>query len=191
MNFLNQIKSIGKQLGVILLYFIVSIMLVEFLSPLLGNSNKIYQEIANILFYLLLLLCFIIIFRKTIVPNFYDFKKNGKKYLKETYQYYIYGLIIMFVSNLIITNFIGMATNEAANRSEFLDLPVSTCLAFVIFAPITEELMTRVILKDTFKNKWIYVILSGLIFGSLHVLLAIESNLWELLDRPTAPKVLI
>ena len=172
----EKLKNIGKQIGVILLYFIISLIMAFLLKDLVSNSNKFYQSIANILDYLVLLVCFIFLFRKIIVPDFYDFKKNGKKYLKDTYQYYIYGFIIMFISNIIITSFIGMATNETVNRSEFFSLLIASSLSFVIFAPIIEELMTRVVLKDTFKNKWIYILLSGFIFGFLHVIFAQNIN---------------
>lgn len=176
MNITEKLKNIGKQIGVILLYFIISLIMAFLLKDLVSNSNKFYQSIANILDYLVLLVCFIFLFRKIIVPDFYDFKKNGKKYLKDTYQYYIYGFIIMFISNIIITSFIGMATNETVNRSEFFSLPIASSLAFVVFAPIIEELMTRVVLKDTFNNKWIYILLSGFIFGFLHVIFAQNIN---------------
>jgi len=52
----------------------------------------------------------------------------------------------------------------------------------VIIAPITEELLTRIILKDKFNNIYIYSILSGLIFGGLH-LLAVNSlaEIWYII----------
>ncbi len=181
MNLLEQIKDIGKQIGVILLYLILTIILVLLLNPLLTSKNVLYQEISNILVYLTLLLCFIFLFRKIIVPNFYDFTKNGKNYIKDTYKYYLYGLVIMVISNIIIGVFQGLPANEVANRNDFLELPVSSILSFIIFAPITEELMTRVILKDTFKNKWIYIILSGFIFGFLHIAFSLTDSLWEIL----------
>ena len=39
----------------------------------------------------------------------------------------------------------------------------------MLFAPVVEELVFRLSLKKIFSNKWVFVILSGLVFGSMHV----------------------
>ena len=50
----------------------------------------------------------------------------------------------------------------------------------IIISPIVEELMTRTILKDAFKHQIVYILLSGLIFGSLHMI-SIGNNFFQLL----------
>ena len=44
-----------------------------------------------------------------------------------------------------------------------------------ICAPINEELTFRKSFKEIFPSKWVFVIMSGLIFGSLHVASYIET----------------
>ncbi len=39
-----------------------------------------------------------------------------------------------------------------------------------ILAPITEEITFRKAFKNVFKSKWIFVMISGLVFGILHVI---------------------
>ena len=39
-----------------------------------------------------------------------------------------------------------------------------------IIGPIVEELVFRKSLKNVFKNKWVFVIISGVLFGLLHVI---------------------
>ena len=75
----------------------------------------------------------------------------------------------MIISNLVIGNFIGMPVNEEINQSLLIKLPVYSFITMIMIAPIIEELMTRVILKKYF-NKYVYATLSGLFFGSLHLL---------------------
>ena len=48
-----------------------------------------------------------------------------------------------------------------------------------ILAPIIEELTFRKAFKDIFKNKWLFILGSGLIFGALHVVLSLNSP-WDL-----------
>ena len=43
-------------------------------------------------------------------------------------------------------------------------------LLTTIFAPINEEIIFRKSIQDCLKNKWVFIIVSGLIFGYLHVL---------------------
>lgn len=182
MNLHDKIKSFIDQILIIIFYIAINILLSGIFYTALISEKNIIVTLCYILIDLIILTSFIFIFRKTIVPDFYDFKKNGKKYINSTYQYYILGLLIMFVSNYIISFFMGMPVNEEANREMINNIPIYSVLAVVIFAPITEELLTRTILKDTFKHYYIYILLSGLIFGSLHVLSVFNShNYLELL----------
>ena len=181
-NFSGKFFAIIKQLLMVLLYFILVISIqISFRSDL-TNSNFLIANLSNIFAELLVLLCFIFIFRKKVVPDFNDFKINGKQYIKQSFVYWFLGLIVMIISNLIISNMIGMSTNEQANQNLLSSMPIYAFAAMVIIAPITEELLTRIILKDKFNNIYICSILSGLIFGGLH-LLAVNSlaEIWYII----------
>ena len=121
-----------------------------------------------------------LIFRKTVIPDFFDFTKKKEKYINKYLKYWLIGLLIMVTSNGIINSFIGLPINEEGNREILFKLPYYSLVTMIIISPIIEELMTRVILKDAFKHHIIYVLLSGLIFGGLHML-SIGNNLWQLL----------
>ena len=45
----------------------------------------------------------------------------------------------------------------------------------IIYAPLTEEIIFRKSIKDITNNKKIYILLSGFIFGSLHVITSLTS----------------
>ena len=74
-----------------------------------GKSTFI-NNLSNITTELITLTFFILIFRKYIIPDFYDFKKNKKSYIKKCFSYWIIGLVIMVISNIIINIFIGIST---------------------------------------------------------------------------------
>lgn len=169
LNIGSKFFAIIKQFGVILLYFI-SIILVQGLFLKASLSDNIFiLTTSSILVELIVLIIFIFLFRKTIIPDFYDYKKNFKQIIKSNYKYWIYGLVIMVISNFVIGNFIGMPVNEEINQSLLIKLPVYSFITMIMIAPIIEELMTRVILKNNF-NRYVYATLSGLFFGSLHLL---------------------
>jgi len=164
----------------IFLYFIVTISLYLLFSNYVYSDNTLLMSLSTIFVDLVTVFIFIIIFRKKIVPDFYDFKKNYKTYFINNYKYYIIGLIIMLVSNMVINICIGgLPTNEELNREILFLAPVSSIISMVIIAPINEELITRVYFKDIIKNKYLYIFISGFLFGLLH-LLAIQ-NLQEIL----------
>lgn len=186
-NILEDLKKKGiafiKQFGIILLYFALVIMVQPFFLKDILHGNFIVTNIAYLTIELIVLTIFIFIFRKYIIPDYYDFKKNGKKYIKENFIYWIIGLIVMVFSNLIISSFIGLPSNEEANREILQTIPLYSVLSMVLFAPVIEELMTRTLLKNSFKHKIFYMIFSALIFGSLH-LTSVNSNLEYLFIIP-------
>lgn len=169
-NLLNKIKIICKQFWIVFLYIILVIGLQLTLFKDLSSTNTLLANISYIFMDLVVLVIFIFIFRKYFIPDCYAFKNNWKKLIKENYKYWLYGLVVMVISNTIISNFIDIAANEELNRNILAELPVYSILTMVIFSPIIEELMTRIYFKEAFKNKYVYIILSGLIFGSLHLL---------------------
>ena len=173
---LDRIKKITidiiKQLLIIVLYIFLVIGLELLFKNDLLSTNNILSNISNITIELIILTIFILIFHKYLIPDFDDFKNNGKKYIKKVYHYWLIGLVIMIISNIIISISIGISTNQELNETLLSKLPISSIITIIVFAPIIEECMTRVILKDTFKYPIFYYLLSGIIFGSLHLLSA-------------------
>ncbi len=171
-NFFKIIKGIFKEIQIIFLYFFtVFILSLIFYKGLESNYN-----FCNLLINLILLTIFIFIFRTNIIPSWNDFKKNGFKYIKNSFIYYLIGLLIMLISSNIISSFYKLPINETLNRNDLLAYPIFSLIEMVICAPIIEELMTRVILKDNFNNKYIYAFLSGIIFGILHIIVSLVSG---------------
>ena len=168
---LTKIIFFFKALFFLFLYFIISILVYAIFSTQISQNNLVLANSANILADLIILFTFIIIFRKTLIPDYHGFKKNFKLYIKDYANYWLIGLALMIISNLIISNIIGdMPTTEELNRTILLQLPISSIISMVIVAPIIEELVTRHAFRDSFTNMYIYSLVSGLIFGSLHLL---------------------
>ena len=172
------IKALLKQFLVIVLYVFLIITLQSFLIDYVLSSNGFIQGLSSLFIEMIVLLVFIIMNIKLLSKDLLDFKDNGKKYIKDNFKYYIIGLVIMMVSNIIISSFIGIATNEAGNRDNILGSPITSIINVILVATIIEELMVRVPLKDKIKPNFIYYLLSGLIFGGLHLIVA--TNIYEL-----------
>ena len=177
-----KIKEIIKFILIFLLYLLYSDIIIIILTKLgvnikvLPNNLKIaYMFLIN----LSLMIMLFIFYSKSIKENLKDLKLNFKSYIKDNFKYYVIGLLIMIISNIIISFFIeGNSTNETLIREYINIMPIYMIFSSCIYAPFTEEMVFRKSLRNCFNNKVLYILLSGLIFGSMHLLSA--SNLVEL-----------
>ena len=97
--------------------------------------------------------------------------------METSIKYWLVGFIIMVLSNLFITYVLKrpIAGNEKQIRDLVDMAPLFMIFDVIIYAPITEELIFRRSFKDVFDNKIIYILVSGLVFGGLHVINYIHS----------------
>ena len=77
----------------------------------------------------------------------------------------------MVVSNIVISLFFkGANANNENTIRELIGLyPLYMFFSVSIEAPFVEELIFRQSIKNIFHNKWLFIIISGLLFGSMHV----------------------
>lgn len=168
----NKITFVLKSLGLIflLLYFPTIIVL-------LFNINT--SELSNLSYIGLIFVCNIVflgliiyIYRDTFFKDGKNFFKNFEDNINISLKYWSIGLGVMIASNLFITYIINkpLAGNETQVRSMINIAPILMIIDTSFYAPIAEELVFRKSIKDVIKNKWVYAIVSGLIFGGLHII---------------------
>ncbi len=136
------------------------------------NTLPMYVKILYSLIYEILIVCvLILIYNKQFISDFKDLKINHKKYFSESIKYWLIGLIIMYISNFIIIYGFnnGLGDNEETIRSLFTISPVYIYISSVIIAPVTEELVFRQSLKNIFQNKYLFIIMTGVLFGFAHI----------------------
>ena len=173
----NRLLNILKSIGIILLMLMFTSI---FFGVLNINPTNITDK--EYIFYLTLsnitlILIYILIYRKTLLKDLKEFIKNFSNNIEIGIKYWLIGFIIMIVSNLIITFILnkGLAGNEQDVRSYLDSFPLFMIFNTVIYAPLIEELTFRKSIKDAISNKWIYILISGLIFGMLHIISYITS----------------
>ncbi len=156
------------------LFFILSIVGL-FIGPLifalmLRNIIKnldILELVCNILFILVLYLMFF----KDLNREAKNYSKNFKSSFFTGLKYYFLGLMAMIFFNLILSFIMkGVSTNEDTVRNMLFSKPIYTMISIVIIAPLSEELIFRKSLAPIIKNKWIYALVCGLLFGGAHLL---------------------
>ena len=168
-----KIKEIIK---FILIYLLYSDIIIIILTKLGVNIKVLPNNLKIAIMFLInlsLMIMLFIFYSKSIKENLKDLKLNFKSYIKDNFKYYVIGLLIMIISNIIISFFIeGNSTNETLIREYINIMPIYMIFSSCIYAPFTEEMVFRKSLRNCFNNKVLYILLSGLIFGSMHLLSA-------------------
>lgn len=168
-------KELIKGILVICSYFILQII---FMMPFifLLIKNMISENIVYLFIFSGLTILYLIAYRKSLIEDIKDFKKNYKKILSITIKYWLIGLIVMITSSLIIT-FIGVdnSNNQNTNIELFKQAPFIQAFIAITLAPIIEELVFRRSFKNFTNNKILFALTTGLIFGGIHVISSITS----------------
>ena len=131
---------------------------------------------------LFILVVLVLIYLDDLKKDFLDFKKNYNEYLDTSFKYYFIGIIVMALSNVLIKALTpsNIAGNEESVQAMIKASPYLTLICTGILAPFVEELVFRKSFRDAFNSKILFVIVSSLIFGGLHVVLSFEHT-YELL----------
>ena len=142
------------------------------LVPLLLNKKPYTKEYMIILFitYILLAIYFIIIYKNDLKK---DLKKINKKDILKSLIYFLIGFSLMILANYIINYKIipnGISNNELENRKVLLNNKIIYSIMLCTLTPFIEEIIFRLSLKKAIKNSTIFIIISSIIFSTLHLL---------------------
>lgn len=179
-------KTIWKIIFTIFLFImniIYSSVIYEILQ-LFGIDITTYSTNLKIFYLILIDLSFMIIlyliYRKKINKDIINYKNNFKEYFKFGLKYWLAGLVIMMISNIIISMiYTNQSTNEEIVQSILDSYPIYMIFSASISAPFVEELIYRKSIRDIFDNKYnyLYIIVSGLAFGFVHTLANVTSTM--------------
>lgn len=170
----NNWKYVFKGVATIFIYFFFSIFQTLPFSILHINFSDLpsyIKIIYNLAIELLMISLIFAIFDKEFKKAWQDLKKNHLTYFNKYLKYYIASVIIMISANIVI-NILGggLSTNETTIRNEFNFYPVYTFISAVILAPLLEESVFRLGFRAIIKNDFLFITISSLVFGGLHLI---------------------
>ncbi len=180
----KDILSLLKFFGIFILFLFSSLLqliIVPFLhydiEHLTARQNLILSAFSDAV----LLIILALVYHKTLINDIKKIKKNFNRDIETGIKYWIVGLVVMMVSNVIIGLFTkAQAVNEESVQELIHSSKYLSLFTVGIMAPIIEELVFRKSFRDIFKNNAIFIFASGLIFGGLHVVLSL-SSWWDFL----------
>ena len=135
-------------------------------------SDHFTGIIPSMIIYLSVLLIMIIVFFKQLVHDFKYFKEYFREYMSLTIKTWLKSLVVLLILGIIIqllTN-TSQSNNQEALQKMFNKLPIITAGLSIIYAPFAEELLFRGVIRKLIKSKYLFILVSGILFGLLHVI---------------------
>lgn len=175
----DKIKNIIKVIVIFALFFNLSHLL-NIMFPLIGIDIKKFDS-TDIAYYetlleLLLAIISITMFKLVLKKDLIIFKLNKKDYINKILNIFILFLGIKIASSVattLLSIILGYSIGESENQNIITSLaksaPLILLIDTVILAPIVEEIIFRLSLKKIINNKYVFIIISGFIFGFMHI----------------------
>ena len=170
----NLFKNIGK--GILTFFVFYYSWIFQYIPVIIFNIDVTsISDSLNILLsaFSSIIVCFILLFmyRKELKEEFIKFKNNFSFNMDTGIKCWLAGLFCMMIFNIIISVIFkgGTAGNEETIQSMIGTLPWMMIISAGILAPWNEEIVFRKTLRNVFKNKYLFMITSGLVFGLAHV----------------------
>lgn len=153
-----------KKLVYILAFLLCMILM--FIVPIFIDNKIVGIAIDIIVFVMMILL-----FYKDLKRDFKYFKEYFREYNSLVWKMFGISFAVMFVLAISIKLYTGInsPTNQVKLLERFSVKPLYIIFLAMIYAPITEELLFRGIIRKVFNNKYLFIIISGVLFGALHV----------------------
>ena len=151
---MKKITEIFKSIGILLLY----ILLPSFLMALTG---------LNVIPYVVLAIIYVLIYKK----EYLKIKELNKKTILTGLVCWLIGLALMYITATILTHFLSSGPqNQDAVVENLTNNKIQAIINLVLLIPFLEETAFRLNFKKTITNKYLYIIITSLIFGFLHVI---------------------
>lgn len=159
-----------------LYYFLAPSFFATLLANFIKSNNFWISNFAYLAVYFLTFLLIISIVFKDLFEQFKEFIKNPANVLNKGLTYWIYGIIVMVVANLICTAIVGnIAANESLTRESILKTPIYIIPLVIVFGPIIEEIIFRYALRKGFTKKIPFMLFSAIIFGAIHIISGLDN----------------
>lgn len=106
----------------------------------------------------------------------YNNLKNRNKVIEDLIRLFLVFLVVKIGSAIAtsgIAFILGEEIGESENQNVIIEIakgaPLITLISTAVLAPFVEEGIFRLGLSKLYNNKWLFIVVSGLIFGLMHI----------------------
>ena len=175
----DNVKNIFKLIISFVLFFNLSLV-IACIFKLVGinysDFNYIDYACLNTFIELIMFVVVILFYKKYLKKDLVLFKLNKKDYIKKIISYFLIFLVVkygiaLFSSLLLVMLGSDLVTSE--NQEAVVNLaktlPFMMMISTSLLAPFVEEGIFRLGIKKVINNKYLFILVSGLIFGFMHI----------------------
>ena len=179
-------KSESKDRGLVLNIIIcISAFLIFYFAPsifyVISYAITKQEMLSEIIGRTIAVLLIAALYYKDLIKEFKELKNKRGRKIGVSFKYYGIGLGIMLISNLILLIvFKDISSNETQVRELLTANPIPMMITISILAPLIEELTFRKSISPLFKNKWLFALASGVLFGLGHLMVDFTSGSFQI-----------
>lgn len=175
----DNVKNVFKLIISFVLFFNLSLV-IAYIFKLVGinysDFNYIDYACLNTFIELIMFVVVILFYKKYLKKDLVLFKLNKKDYIKKIISYFLIFLVVkygvaLFSSLLLVMLGSDLVTSE--NQEAVVNLaktlPFMMMISTSLLAPFVEEGIFRLGIKKVINNKYLFILVSGLIFGFMHI----------------------
>ena len=144
------------------------------INNLTPKMSVLYQFVVSFIMFMVLLFIYFDSFKKDL----FDFKKDVNKSISNIIKLFLIFMIVKYIISFIsafIIIILGYDTNSAVSFNQKIlekyikAAPILMLISGSVLAPFYEEGIFRLGIKKVLDNKWVFIIISGTIFGLMHI----------------------
>lgn len=177
-------NKLTKGILVFVLYLLIPMIIGMFL-PSLNNSNLL-SVLVRFIIDVGVIALFIYLFKDDFKEYNKGLVKNPKKVIGVGLLSALFAFIAMPICNIIlhVLNVSASDTNNDTINTLYGVIPLYMMFQTLIYSPIVEGITFRKVFKDAINNKWLFIIISGFVFGLYHIIYNMTSLSQILLMLP-------
>ena len=173
-------RTFTKSLLIIFLFFFSSIFQI---IPILmfqidiDHASLLTQSYLSLFSQICFIGILIVVYYQELKEELQIFLKDKMKNLDTGFRCWFLGFVVMIVSNLFIAFLLpkAVAGNEESVQEIIQAAPWVSLISTGLLAPFIEEMTFRKAFRNMISNDRLFILISGIIFGGLHVVLSLNS----------------
>ena len=178
---MSKTKVINK---LIYLLLFIAIFITFYTSLIANFFQDLNSWIKILLYYGGRIIVVVIPFFNILKRDIKEFLKNKKIYINKTIKTFSITLLFYIPITLVLNLILG---SNSTNQNLISEIPLwITAILGIIVAPISEEILFRGFLRKIIKNDYVFIAISGIIFGIVHCMYIEENWLMYLFILPYA-----
>lgn len=162
-------KKIIINIFMFLFYFIYQLITIAIINVFKIKINNNFEKGLYLLITSLIYMFIVIFVYKKELKS--DIKNFNIKTIIKYIPIYLIGILLMSISSYIASSITGSQSsqNETTVRQYIKMFPIYMSFSTVIYAPFVEEITFRKTFKNIINDKVLFILISGIIFGLVHI----------------------